>query len=471
MTKKLTYFIAGCLAVALHQAGFSQEEDEFDSLLIRQVYVENPVYKPVIGFGAGVTNFLGDVTNGYLGERTNSNPNLMMGTWAFKVSVSTFLARSHSLVGNFYLINGSLTGNQRSYEEPLDNKNFQSDIMAFGLNVEYGFSHFFAEPEGILRPFVSFGIENLSFNSKVDLSFRDTLGVDQTYHYWTDGTIRNIDESQKDLIMNSLLYRDYIPDKDLRDIALSDGFGDYSKNTFAFPVELGIDFRVNSRVKMRLGASLHPTLSDAIDNVSIKRLETSENGEGSPQKDNFTFMYLTMHLDLFSEPKVITEELMFADYGDFDYSLYEDEDGDGVFDLSDDCLGTPPGIEVDTLGCPYDDDNDGVPNFQDKQPDTPDGAFVGDDGVEISEETLIERVNFTDAVPRSQLALYLEGTITSVRRMTLAEMPEKFHKLDIDGDNYLSFDEMLTSIDDFFDFRSDLNTGEVYRLISFFFAQ
>jgi hypothetical protein len=313
-----------------------------------------------------------------------------------------------------------------------------------------------------MRPFVSFGVENLTFNSKADLL--DPQG--NTYYYWKDGTIRNIDESDKDLYSNSLLYRDYSYETDLRGEQ-----SDYSKNTFAFPVDLGIDFRINSRVKMRLGASLHPTLSDAIDNVSSKPGETSKQGKGNPQYDNFTFMYLTMHLDLFSEPKVITEELMFADYGDFDYSLFEDEDGDGVFDLSDDCLGTPPGVEVDTLGCPYDDDNDGVPNFQDKQPDTPAGVFVGDDGVEISEESLIARVNFADAVPRSQLALYLEGTITSVKRMTLAEMPGKFHRLDIDGDSYLSFDEMLASIDDFFDYRSDLSTGEIYRLISFFFAQ
>ena len=37
-----------------------EEEEYYDSLLIEQVKVENPVYKPVIGIGIGVFNFFGD---------------------------------------------------------------------------------------------------------------------------------------------------------------------------------------------------------------------------------------------------------------------------------------------------------------------------------------------------------------------------------------------------------------------------
>jgi hypothetical protein len=462
MIKKLTYLFFVCLALLIHQSGFSQEEDEYDSLLIKKTIVENPVYKPVIGFGAGITHFYGDV------ENSNGNP--LMGSNTFKLTVSTFLGGTRSFIGNFHALFGSLTGIERSYDNPELNLNFKSDVMVFGFNAEYNFSQFFSKPEGILRPFVSVGIENISFNSKGELSFRDTTGVDHAYYYWKDGTIRDMEETPGNMLQAKHLYRDWDWETPLREKV---GLGDYGKNTFAIPVDLGIDFRVSDRVKMRLGASGHFLLTDVIDNVSYKPGQTSNDGKEDNEDINdwFSFMYLTMHLDLFSEPKVITEELKFAELDDFDYSLLEDEDGDGVFDLADECLGTPPGVEVDTLGCPYDDDNDGVPNYRDKQKDTPEGVFVNDDGVEMSEEELIARVNFPEAVPRSQLSLYLEGTITAVKRMTLAEMPEKFHKLDLDNDSYLSFDEMLTSIDEFFDFRSDLNTGEIYRLISFFFAQ
>jgi hypothetical protein len=446
MTGKLKYLLLIPVALLFSYPGFCQEEEEFDSLLTKKIIVENPVYKPVIGFGAGITNFYGDVQN--------TNMNQFVGPFAFKLTVSTFLGGSRNFTGNFHMIIGSLSGNQRDYTDtdPDKNLNFRSDIMVFGFNAEYNFGHFFSKPEGFLRPFVSLGIENLTFNSKGDLYFRDTI----PYSYWEDGTIRDGSGNN--------IGRDWIYETDLR------GSSDYNKNTFAIPVDLGIDFRVSDRVKMRLGYSRHLTFTDAIDNAS-RNGETSwdDNGEGA--NDQFSFMYLTMHLDLFSEPKVITEELMFAELGDFDYSLFEDEDGDGVFDITDECLGTPSGVEVDTLGCPYDDDNDGVPNYMDNQKDTPAGAIVNDNGVQMSDEEIIALVNFPDAVPRSQLALYLGENVAAGKRMTLAEMPQKFSKLDQDGDGYLSFDEMLSSIDDFFDFRSDLNTTEIYRLISFFFAQ
>lgn len=462
MIRKLTYLLFVCLALLIHQSGLSQEEDEYDSLLIKKTIVENPVYKPVIGFGAGITHFYGDV------ENIDYNP--FSGTYTFKVTVSTFLGGTRSFIGNFHALFGSLTGNERSYDDnPELNLNFRSDIMVFGLNAEYNFRQFFSKPEGVLRPFVSVGIENISFNSMGELRFKDTAGVNQAYHYWNDGTIRDMEETPDNMTQARFKSPNWDYETPLRE---SVGLGDYGKNTFAIPVDLGIDFRVSDRVKMRLGTSMHFLFTDVIDNVSRKPLQTTESGfDDDGMNDRFYYTYLTMHLDLFSEPKVITEELMFAELDDFDYSLLEDEDGDGVFDLTDECLGTPAGVEVDTLGCPYDDDNDGVPNYRDKQKDTPEGVFVNDDGMEMSEEELIARVNFPEAVPRSQLSLYLEGTITAGKRMTLAEMPEKFRKLDQDGDGYLSFNEMLTSIDDFFDFRSDMNTGEIYRLISFFFVQ
>jgi Ca2+-binding EF-hand superfamily protein len=55
--------------------------------------------------------------------------------------------------------------------------------------------------------------------------------------------------------------------------------------------------------------------------------------------------------------------------------------------------------------------------------------------------------------------------------MAFGDLPAKFRSLDVDTDKYLSFDELLKVIDDFFDYRSDLNTNEVYSVINFFFAQ
>jgi Ca2+-binding EF-hand superfamily protein len=55
--------------------------------------------------------------------------------------------------------------------------------------------------------------------------------------------------------------------------------------------------------------------------------------------------------------------------------------------------------------------------------------------------------------------------------MTELYIPEKFKKLDVDGDSYISFDELLEAISGFFDFESEFTTEDIYELNNFFFAQ
>jgi hypothetical protein len=432
---------------------FAQEDEDLDSLLRKEIIVENPVYKPVIGFGAGIMNFYGDVSNDFV------NP--MIGNYTFRLNISTFLDKKRNFLGNFAFYTGALTGNERSFENPQRNLNFRSEIISFGINGEYNFGHIFKREEAVIRPFISTGIEVLAFNSKGDLL--DAEG--RLYYYWSDGSIRDIDEINKNTLSNNVLTRDWNFETDLREQDLY-SLGDYNKTTFAFPVDIGLDFRINSRVKMRLGASGHFTMTDLIDNVSWQ----GEVITGNPENDHFTFAYLTMHFDLFSNPNVRVEELMFAELDEFDYTMFEDEDRDGVIDASDDCPHTPAGVDVDTLGCPYDNDNDGVPDFIDREDGTLAGAFVDEYGVTMSEDEIIALLDFSEAVERKDLALY-NTILEAGRRMTFAELPEKFHPMDANTDSYLGFDELLKAIDDFFDYQSELNTDEVYRMINLFFAQ
>ena len=126
--------------------------------------------------------------------------------------------------------------------------------------------------------------------------------------------------------------------------------------------------------------------------------------------------------------------------------MFGDEDGDMVPDVIDKCLHTPKGVLVDSVGCPYDTDGDGVPDYMDKQPNTPPGAIVDLDGVEISDDVVWANLNL-DALPRSEVEMYLSvmnnlGSGTS-RRFGKVEIPPKFKSLDLDGDGYISFDEVL----------------------------
>jgi len=181
------------------------------------------------------------------------------------------------------------------------------------------------------------------------------------------------------------------------------------------------------------------------------------------------FSYVSLHLDLFSEPKTRTEELLFAELDEFDYLMFEDDDGDGVLNGSDNCPETPAGVAVDTLGCPFDDDYDGVPNYLDKEDSKP-GAIVDSAGVEMDEDELIRLLATREAVLRSELDLYTSPE-DQQEQMSLTDLDEKFHVLDTDSDGYLSFDELLVSIDEFFDYQSFMDTDEVYMIINFFFAQ
>ncbi len=436
--------------------GQIDEDDEFERMLIEEVEVEDPVYKPVMAFGLGTFNFLGDVND------FHSN---MIGTQpGFKVNVSTFLDNRRYYRLNFFMIYGNLSGNERSFEDPLRNLNFRSEIINFGINFEYSFDHFLSSGRWI-TPFVSVGAESFQFNSKADLY--DSQG--RRYNYWTDGTIRNIPENAPNAHESIMIQRNYVYETDLRSANLY-GMGDYPQISFAIPVDYGIDFRISDRVNMRIGSSMHFTFTDMIDNLG----SGGNSIKGNKRNDRFSYSYITFHLDLFSDPTTIIVERLYADV-EFDYTLIEDEDGDGVFDFWDRCPNTPPGVEVDEYGCPIDSDGDGVPDYRDLEPDTRPGAFVNEHGQEITPEELAEILGRSEeAISRNEVDLLPSPGSYSYTGFTpgsYSGIPDKFKFLDTDGDGYISFGELIRAIDLFFDGDAGLTREDIYELNDFFFSQ
>jgi hypothetical protein len=454
MNSKFFKYIVFILFVFAFLQGRAQEDDYYEQLLKETVEVENPVYKPVIGFGTGVFTFLGDVKNYYV------NP--LLGKPSYKVNVSTYIDNQHFFKANFFLLYGNVSGNERSVTDLSRNLNFSTDLITFGLNVNYDFRHML-KGNRLIRPFVSLGVENIQFSAKGDLY--DARG--DLYHYWSDGTIRDLPEGSNDPAAN-IIRRDYTYESDLRELDLY-GMGNYSQNTFAVPVDAGLDLHLGDRVMIRLASSLHYTFTDLMDNVSY---ENVSGIKGDTYNDMFMFTYATIHLDLFSEDKVKVVEKLFAEV-DFDYTMYGDDDLDNVFDGWDKCPGTPRGVSVDTLGCPFDDDKDGIPNYMDKEKYTPKGAFVNDQGVQMTEDEIIALTDYSSAVKREEVDLYLLRNLaaSNYKRKMYLSIPEKFEHLDNDGDGYISFDEVLGAIDAFFDFESELTTDDIYELNNFFFAQ
>ena len=60
-------------------------------------------------------------------------------------------------------------------------------------------------------------------------------------------------------------------------------------------------------------------------------------------------------------------------------NISNDLDGDGVVEKDDICPDTPKDVKVDDKGCPKDEDEDGVPDYQDTNPEE-DGAAATNGG-------------------------------------------------------------------------------------------
>ena len=431
----------------------SGQEIDYDSLLQRIDTIENPIYKPVVSFSYGVLNFRGDVRNNYLSAS--------LGNPAGKVSVATFIDRNHHFVANFGFMLGRLKGNEYGYTEGLGNLNFQTDLYSIGVNVEYRFGHFIPA-SSLIRPYISVGVENLNFSSKGDLL--DANGL--AYNYWSDGTIRDREESSPGLA--SMLYRDYKYETDLRLREKQEfGLGTYNQRSISFPVGLGVQFKINTRAFFSLGMYYHYTLTDFIDNVAL----TGTSIQGTKGNDSYVFSHLTLHFDLFSDPTTRKVDLLYAEV-EFDPLFFDDEDGDFVLDVADHCPGTPYGVQVDTIGCPLDGDRDGVPDYLDKETSTASGVWVDEEGVTLSEvdfQAIMQLRN--QAMPRDYVNAYLEMIKGEYELAPAIEIPERFSSLDEDGDGYISFEELLKTIDEYFDFQLDLSLEELRQVNEFFFSQ
>ncbi len=429
------------------------QETDYDSLLQRIDTIENPVYKPVVSFSYGIFNFHGDVRNSY--------GSASIGNSAFKGNVATFIDRKNYFTANFYYLMGKLSGNSYSHIDLDHNLNFQSNISVFGANLEYRFGHLIAK-EALVRPYISVGVGNLNFSAKGDLS--DANGL--SYYYWSDGTIRDAAEAVPG--PNNLLYRDYDYETDLRLHEEQEfGLGEYNQRSVVLPLTLGAYFRISRRAFFGLGVSYHYAFTDLLDNVAYEGTSI----KGAKGNDSYMYSHLSLHFDLFSDPTTRTVDLLYAD-SEFDPIMFDDEDGDFVLDVTDRCPATPFGVAVDTLGCPLDGDNDGVPDYLDQELGTAERAWVDEQGVTVTRSDFQASMELRDnAMGREHVEEYLAIIRGEYRLESAVDIPENFISIDLDSDGYLSFDELMLVIDRYFDSQIDMNVNDLRDLNDFFFAQ
>ena len=337
------------------------------------------IFTPTIGLGTGMFSFYGDLYNKHFQAP-------MVSRMAFDLSLSQPLTDYLQL--NFYVLFGKLGANERLAPNNR-NLNFESQIRVGGLNVQYNFDHLLPAKR-TATPYVCLGIESFEFLSKTDLKNQNG----NTYYYWSDGSMRSKDENASDAATSIELHRDYTYESDVRESNL-DGFGKYPERSFAVPVSAGAIFKLNDFMNFKIGATMHFTFTDYIDGVTEKSVG---NRQGDSKNDNFmmTSFALQYNLGTRKREKSKAEEEIRGNYENVDFLALEndDYDKDGVIDFKDLCGGTPMGVPVDENGCPFDDDQDGVANYKDDEPNTHKDAIVTPRGVELTDSLILAQYNF-----------------------------------------------------------------------------
>ena len=333
--------------------------------------------KPRVGLGFGTLTFFGDVGSNE-GGYNFANSNL-----AYSISVTNEFNPYFDL--RLYAIFGQMSVNERNTDRRL---NFNTDVRAGGAAISYNFAHLMP-PRSFLEPFVSVGIETFEYNSKTDLKDGDG----NVYHYWSDGTIRNMPEGAPTASEAEIIQRDYVYETDLREMDL-DGLGKYPLRNWSVPVGLGVNLNVTKRFEIRLASTYHFTFTDMIDNVS----EVSEGQrKGNAKNDHFFYNSISLNYDLNITPEKKEVPKVFEEFGVETGPVAEvdmDGDKDGIHDFEDECLNTPLGAEVDNKGCAIDTDEDGVPDFKDMEDQTAENAPVDKDGVTVTDDEFYQRYLF-----------------------------------------------------------------------------
>ena len=450
---------------AVEDSSFSSGDDGFSFFFTDEERSKFLNYKPILGIGVGVIKYYGDVKDVYI-----SNP--VMGNKAINFSVSRDF--NDYLAGHFIIFYGNLSGNARSENF---NFNFKTDALDGALMLSYNFYHFLHKPDLLipyrdqrkLIPVFSLGLSAFNFLSKADMT--DAYG--NTYYYWSDGSIRNKEESEANDYSSVILQRDYQYETDLRELDL-DGLGKYNKTAFSIPIDFALELNLHKHAVLKMGATYYWTWNDNVDNISSVG---EGNRKGNAMGDNFLYSYLTLKLDLFSDEKEVDENTFFFVKSEVvDAIKVSDEDNDGVSDVWDECLETPENIPVDAKGCPIDTDNDGIPDYRDDEINTEKDSIVNLKGVKLTDE---EWAYYSDttrpAIDYDQICTTYPSLCYNNEkeryRNSSTEIPDKFKYIDKDKDGYLSVEEIGDAIDDFFNMASPLKIEDVYELTQFFFTQ
>ncbi len=417
------------------------------------------IFLPILSFAQGVMNFNGDVGYNKLNQPFSSRS-------GFQIEVQ--LQSASRLSFALFLLSGRVYGDEKTIKR---NANFKSSIVSEGIMLRYDFLSK-KNDDQVIVPFITAGLEYMFFRSKTDI--KDANG--KLYQYWDDGSIRDIAQTEPNSDQAVNLYRDYSFESDLRDANL-DNFGKYSTSTWGVPIGAGFRFNVSNRISMHFSSVLHLTGTDYIDGMTDAG---KGNRKGNEANDKFIFSSVSLRFSL-SSPKESEKASQITAL------VYEDADGDGITDLDDDSSGTPRNNPVTSDGKPYDEDNDGIPDYRDQELKSSSNAVVNENGVTITEQMIEEKFRKDSLASLPAVIEYLKGFDKLTKRNPGAEntwlkensskqkqstpIPDVYTNLDNDKNGIISPREISEAIDMYLSRQSPYNVTQFFELIDFFFSQ
>ena len=424
---------------------------------------------PTISIAEGIMSFIGDAGYSHFNE-----PFLARNGFQIEVQKYSDTRVSFSL----FLLSGKVFANEKTINRQL---NFQTGILSEGLQVRYDFISK-KNPQQVMIPFITAGIEYVVFNPKADL--KDANGI--TYHYWSDGSIHNLAESDPNAGESVIVYRDYVYETEMKDANI-DGFTSFNTSSIGIPIGIGARFKISNRCSMHFSSVCHFTNTDLIDAVTS---ESSGSRQGNTKNDKFIYSSVSFRYDLSSArqyPHKSKRKKPLVDVTNVNYEAIalDDADHDGVPDVDDEAGLNPENTKVDATGKPLDSDSDGIPDYRDKEVASSTGALVNENGVTITDEMIDEKYRRDSLATLPPDVVYIK----SVDRLSPAEssfllnadqqnllskytpIPGVYQKIDIDLNGVITSAEISQAIDNYLTGKSTFTTEEFYKLIDFFFSQ
>lgn len=431
-TKVAVYCLFSLLFILSAKPVFSEEAQQDSSAVVSGKL-------PYVNVSWGLLNYKGDLSSvDQIGNY--HNPTFGLELNLNYIFWNTLGVELHSLYGVV------------SHEQKTSRvtHNFRTLIIGGGVNVAFHFNNgFLLSKESKIAPFIYGGITPFVYWAMGD----EVNGEGVKYHYWSDGSIRNLEERAPNADQAEVIQRDYDFERSYR------GKNGNDLLAIAFNMGGGFKFKITDWLSAQLRASYSFTNTDFLDGYK------GDHGEDGYIFGNFGFTVNPNLLKGVFKKKDKDDDEEDLNVDDF---LAMDSDGDGVTDLNDRCSNTPMGTKVNGEGCPT----------EKPAEEEVDSLSMMADSLIVIRDNLCENYPLLCGEGEEEY-LKLDGrskrTITVPKKkkddVDQVSLDKILKRVDLNNDGKVELPELYNVIEEFFDKETDITLPQLRKLIDHFFDQ